>query len=98
MMEQVPVEGGETTAEVEAAVIAAANEHGRMAGGQVIPGGAGGEFPEDCVQQEAGIGGRTAAGRFRGFVRDEGFKNCPLVISEEGMGILRTDARGTGAL
>ena len=44
------VEGGKTTAEKEAAVVAAAGEHGGIPGWQILPAGMVGNFPEDGIQ------------------------------------------------
>ena len=53
-------DGEEASTEVEAAVVAAAGEHGRKEGGKVVPTGIIGEFPEDGVEKRTRVGGRAA--------------------------------------
>jgi len=50
------VDGVEATAEEEAAVVAAAGEHRRRVGRQVLPAGMVGELPEDGVEEETRVG------------------------------------------
>ena len=63
--EQVPIKGGvdgeEATAEEQAAVVAAAGEHGRGTGGEILPAGVMGNFPEDGVEQGKRRSGRATA-------------------------------------
>ena len=84
--EQVLVEGGEDLPEqagaAPLAVTAVAGLVRRVAGGEVVPGGAGGELPEDGLQDEAVVEGRAAAGG-SGRRGKEGLEEGPLVVGEE---------------
>ena len=87
--DEVPVQGtvesGEAPAEIEAAVIAAAGEHGWIAKRQILPTGVVRQFPEGSIQQGAGIGGRATAPTGALFRGQERFQERPLLRAEEGI-------------
>jgi hypothetical protein len=62
-------------------VVAIAGLVRRVDRGEVIPGGAGGELPEDRIEDAARVVGGTAAGR--GFGREERGEKLPLLGGEE---------------
>ena len=55
------VDGEEATTDEEAAIVTPAGEHGGEAGGEILPAGGVGEFPEDGAKELARVGGRAAA-------------------------------------
>ena len=55
-----PVEGEQAATAEEAPVVAAAGEHGGIANRQVLPAGMVGDFPEDGVEHERGVGAGAA--------------------------------------
>lgn len=78
------VEDGEATAEEQTAVVTTAIEHGRIIKRQIPPAGVMGSFPEDGIEQGAGIGSGTAAGAEALRRRQQGFQYAPLTGGNEG--------------
>ena len=60
MIEKCEKKGEPTATAKDATVVIPAYTHGRKAGGQRVPGSAGGKLPENGIQQEAGRSARAA--------------------------------------
>lgn len=83
------IEGGEATAEEKAAVVAAAGEHGGIIIRQVLPASFVSEFPENGIEQFAGINGRAAAPTDGVRRRKQWSEYMPLAGGKERIGGIR---------